>query len=206
MLAIRVNSDGSLDGGFGTGGVWYLEGATESDFSSASDCLSMPDGSLVLAGSRAGIALARLRPDGVLDTAYWNSGITRIDLDGDSEVRSIVLLDSGGLGVVASQRARCYWSWRSRVPRSGCFLCSNRSRDRVARSGLRWSRCDHCRLRPRGSGGAGRARRTDSTGRWQAGRGRSRLVLRCLARAGMVGFQLRAVVHCARARRSQRRR
>jgi uncharacterized delta-60 repeat protein len=106
MLAIRLNPDGSLDGTFGTGGLWYLQDDTAGAYNEADDCVSMPDGSLVLAGERGGATVVRLRPDGVLDTTHWNHGFSTIDTGDYASLHSIVLLDDGWLGVAGQANVR----------------------------------------------------------------------------------------------------
>ncbi|HEY7671864.1 MAG TPA: Calx-beta domain-containing protein [Gammaproteobacteria bacterium] len=107
MLAIRLNADGSLDSGFGTNGVWWLENRPLPSGTGA--CALLPGGNLVLAGFVGWAAdwfggvpdsprqpvLFRLRPDGVFDGAFGGP----FDLDTYAELHSITLLEDGYLAV-----------------------------------------------------------------------------------------------------------
>ena len=113
MLAIRLYQDGSIDTGFGINGF----GQVESDVlrsAGAEACVAMPDGTVVLAGFEllepgySVPALVRLRPDGVLDTAYWNSGVSVLDLNASASVTGIAVLSDGSLAVIGSTNSRLF--------------------------------------------------------------------------------------------------
>ena len=73
FAAVRYQADGSLDGGFGTGGkVSAVFGST---IGAARAVVATPQGQLVLAGaSMNDVALARLNADGTLDAGFGNGG------------------------------------------------------------------------------------------------------------------------------------
>jgi uncharacterized delta-60 repeat protein len=91
----RVNSDGSPDGGFGTGGAATVDrgaGAQE-----AYDVALQPDGKIVLAGrTRSDDALfARLNPDGSLDQGFGDRGGVEVDNGADDELYGVALQPDG---------------------------------------------------------------------------------------------------------------
>ena len=105
MLAVRINPDGSPDAGFGVGGIWRHEPV--SGYSSAQDCIVLPDGSLLLAGatgdsSRATPTVAHLTSDGRLDTRYWDSGFSRIDVGANAGIQSIVAVDDRSIAMAGT--------------------------------------------------------------------------------------------------------
>ncbi len=112
----RLNSDGGLDGSFGTGGlatVWFDLGWSNED--SAWMVAVQPDGKIVVAGSAASasvgdknFAVARLDPSGALDLSFGASGKTTIafDLGGlNSDIGFDVAIQSDGKIVVAGWAA-----------------------------------------------------------------------------------------------------
>ena len=84
-LMARLNSDGSLDGGFDPG-------VTGPAFSAVEDIALQSDGRIVIGGSFTGVAgssrvgLARLNPDGSLDTGFT------ADLDANQDVYGLRVL------------------------------------------------------------------------------------------------------------------
>ena len=95
-LAIRVNTDGSLDQDFGTNGVSRIQ---TSGGSGAESCVAMPDGRLVLL-VRYHPALVRLLPDGTLDAAFGLGGISSIaDDTGAAMASTVIPLTDGTLAV-----------------------------------------------------------------------------------------------------------
>jgi len=80
---LRLNSDGSLDSSFGTGGMVTIKvGATGDGLAQAIAVAVQTDGKILAAISTAGadaapaFAVARLNPDGSLDTGFGSGGIT----------------------------------------------------------------------------------------------------------------------------------
>jgi uncharacterized delta-60 repeat protein len=74
-LVLRYLADGSLDPGFGTGGV------VETDFGGEAEAYAIavqPDGKIVAAGeAEEVVALARYHPDGTLDATFGAGGLVR---------------------------------------------------------------------------------------------------------------------------------
>ncbi|HEU0114324.1 MAG TPA: hypothetical protein VFQ80_06600, partial [Thermomicrobiales bacterium] len=105
FLVTRLTSDGSLDGGFGSGGV-----ASVRTFGSATDyahALALQaNGKLVIAGettSSAGgdlLAVARLQPGGSVDTTFGRNGSGIRTLNGGLSVGYGVALQADGQIVV----------------------------------------------------------------------------------------------------------
>ncbi len=96
----RLNSDGSLDASFGTGGKATV------DFGGADVAFGLalqPDGSVILAGGTASttdaeqFAIARLTSAGVLDSSFGAGGKTRIDFGGVSVGRGVALQANGDI-------------------------------------------------------------------------------------------------------------
>lgn len=84
-LVIRVNGDGSLDNGFGSGGKELLVLSDKATQNSTLDAvLVQPDGKILIAGSAEinaatltrNALLARLTPTGALDASFGTSGRT----------------------------------------------------------------------------------------------------------------------------------
>lgn len=91
---VRFNPDGSLDSGFGSGGLamatfYYWE---QADVRAVA---IQPDGKIVVGGSAAGqFVLARFNPDGTLDGTFGSGGVARpafgyayaVSLQGDGKI------------------------------------------------------------------------------------------------------------------------
>jgi uncharacterized delta-60 repeat protein len=69
----RLNSDGSLDGSFGSGGKVVTSVGSSTPYTVSS--LLQPDGRIVLAGSISGVTLVRYNADGSLDSSFGAGGI-----------------------------------------------------------------------------------------------------------------------------------
>ncbi len=101
MQAVRVNANGTVDTTFGVAGVADI--VTGAQYGYALTCIAMPDGTTVLAGSSdTDLALARLSSIGVLDTTFGTGGQSTADLGGSDQVRAMLLLSDGKLGVTGS--------------------------------------------------------------------------------------------------------
>jgi len=95
----RYNRDGSLDTGFGTGGM------VTTDFAGAVDQahgLVVQDGRLVAAGSTfteftADFALARYNRDGTLDTSFGTGGMVTTDFAGGLDQANALVVRGGRL-------------------------------------------------------------------------------------------------------------
>ncbi len=102
----RINIDGSVDTGFGTGGKVTTDfgGANDFGWSVAIE----PDGQIVVAGqayngSDGDFALARYNSDGSLDTTFDTDGKVTTDFAGGSDYGWSVAIQAGGQIVVAGQ-------------------------------------------------------------------------------------------------------
>lgn len=117
MAVLQLRDDGSLDDSFGTGGIARIN-AGQGDSQGAYDIVRQPDGKLLVGGlleheSYTDAAIARLLPDGTLDTSFGNpvqgggrTGFSTINLGDDAfsheEARGI-LLQSDGKTVLAAR-------------------------------------------------------------------------------------------------------
>ncbi|WP_280192072.1 hypothetical protein [Delftia sp. PS-11] len=99
---IRLNTDGSLDTGFGAAGKLIV--SVGSGGAGASSVVLQPDGRIVVAGtSDNDFGLIRLNADGTLDTSFGGQGTGRLIMSVGSgrDVGSSVILQSDGKMVVA---------------------------------------------------------------------------------------------------------
>lgn len=72
---VRFNTDGSIDTGFGVGGVTQTSFGTTGQDSLFRTLLLQPDGKILAGGeSLSDFALARFNPDGSLDTSFGGDG------------------------------------------------------------------------------------------------------------------------------------
>ena len=105
FLIERLNTDGSPDSGFGTGGIVITD--INGDTDSAEDVAIQPDGKIVAAGWTSKLttvvgALARYNTDGSLDTSFDSDGIVNPLTPGAAfEVIEGVALQTDGKIVVA---------------------------------------------------------------------------------------------------------
>ncbi|NNF56640.1 MAG: T9SS type A sorting domain-containing protein, partial [Rhodothermaceae bacterium] len=107
---VRLQADGSLDSSFGAGGIATVDFTGLS--ARASALLLQPDGKIVAAGrteTGAGgddtldFAIARLNPDGTLDTAFGSGGRQTADIGGPRDTgRGLAIAPDGDLVVVGS--------------------------------------------------------------------------------------------------------
>ncbi|WP_020469749.1 tandem-95 repeat protein [Zavarzinella formosa] len=101
MLAVRFNTDGSLDNTFGTAGFVKIPFGPADP--AADSVVIQPDGNIILAGHTSssggnfGFALARLKPDGSLDTTFGTGGLVQTAPNGMQfeGIREAVLLANG---------------------------------------------------------------------------------------------------------------
>ena len=80
VLALRYNSDGSLDGTFGTGGVFTYNGPTNGNDEGFAVTLQ-PDGKIIIAGdsnsgTNADVLVLRLTKEGILDQEFGGGVFT----------------------------------------------------------------------------------------------------------------------------------
>jgi len=103
FLVIRLTENGDIDTTFGTGqtGTASIDFGSEDEYPNAIRVL--PDGKLLLAGTAYQIgstvrdgAVARLQPDGALDTSFAGVGYRRLDLlPGNELINGILMLQDG---------------------------------------------------------------------------------------------------------------
>jgi uncharacterized delta-60 repeat protein len=101
----RYDTDGSLDAGFGSGGVQRTSLGSLSDFVSAVALQS--DGKIVVAGrtirTDVDLALLRYNANGSLDMTFGIAGIAIADLGGDNFASDLVIQPDGRIVVAASK-------------------------------------------------------------------------------------------------------
>jgi len=109
FLVMRLDTDGSLDDGFGSLGVARTGVGTGEDIANA--MVLQPDGRIVLAGSavaadgRRDFALVRYLADGSLDASFGTGGIVTTPVGpGDDIARSLVRMPWGRLVAGGSAR------------------------------------------------------------------------------------------------------
>ncbi|MEX2172770.1 MAG: PKD domain-containing protein [Pirellulaceae bacterium] len=100
----RYNADGSLDAGFGSGGLVMIDfGSGTEDI--AKGVVIQPDGKLVVAGHTVDgtlvFAVARLNIDGSLDTSFGGDGLVTTDFGLGGDLGEDVALQADGKIVVA---------------------------------------------------------------------------------------------------------
>jgi uncharacterized delta-60 repeat protein len=101
----RYNPDGTLDSGFGTGGLVTTDFAATND--QAVGLIVQADGKLVAAGSTdvipggSNFALARYNPNGTLDARFGTGGKVTTDFAGDVDVANALAVQANGRLVVA---------------------------------------------------------------------------------------------------------
>jgi uncharacterized delta-60 repeat protein len=114
FVLARYRPDGSLDPGFGEGGIVHTSFGLV-DASQALDVTLAPDGKIVAAGfvKRGGdaqdtshFAVARYLPDGRLDTSFSRDGLATVDFGYGNDIAYSVATQRGGRIVVAGQGSR----------------------------------------------------------------------------------------------------
>jgi uncharacterized delta-60 repeat protein len=114
LTVARYNSDGALDSSFGSSGIVKLEFGDQGSYGSA--LALQPDGKIIVAGthyvdfssdgsSNTDFALARLNPDGTLDSTFGNGGLVTTDFDGfNDDALSVVIQPDGRIIAVGSAK------------------------------------------------------------------------------------------------------
>jgi uncharacterized delta-60 repeat protein len=111
FAAVRLNPDGSLDGGFGAGGVVRREFYLQASWANA--VAIQPDGRVVLAGARqrGGDAqdnelacVLRLLPDGRLDPSFSGDGVAVADHGYGNDSAEAVVIQRGRIVVAGRGR------------------------------------------------------------------------------------------------------
>lgn len=107
FVLARYNTDGSLDSSFDGDGKATISFA---EFDYAYDVAVQPDGKIVVSGSSdyKSFALARLNPDGSLDSGFGTGGKVTSDFDGFYGASAIALQPDGKIVAVGSTRASTY--------------------------------------------------------------------------------------------------
>ncbi len=99
----RYNVDGSLDGSFGTGGKRIFDFGLSVNSDASRSMFLQADGRIVLVGNCEGqrsFCLARLLPNGQLDTSFNQTGLVRTDVSNDFDAgQSGVALADGRIVV-----------------------------------------------------------------------------------------------------------
>jgi uncharacterized delta-60 repeat protein len=97
---VRLNSDGSPDMSFGTGGMVNV------NFANAGPVAIQPDGKILAAGETGSgdFAIARLQPGGALDTTFSSDGQQTVDFAGDTSVVDGLAVEPNGAIVLAGQK------------------------------------------------------------------------------------------------------
>jgi uncharacterized delta-60 repeat protein len=91
----RYNSDGTLDTSFGTGGMVITDLGTKTELGRAV-VIQPSDGKIVVAGTvDSDVVLVRYTPDGDVDTAFGQSGVTITDLGNDDFANGVALTADG---------------------------------------------------------------------------------------------------------------
>jgi uncharacterized delta-60 repeat protein len=135
----RLNSDGTLDGTFGSGGVVTQEIVAGAGVNDVAYAVKLQvDGKLVVAGThdadnRSGqeaFALGRFNPDGSLDTTFHGTGLVTTMVGTGSDARGVLIQPADGKIVVAGG-AIVNGAWNFAVaryvatdPRIGSFTAS----------------------------------------------------------------------------------
>jgi uncharacterized delta-60 repeat protein len=108
VLVIRLNSNGTLDPGFGAGGI--VTYGTLSNTDEAKAVVLQPDGKIIVAGyfdngSNDDVLLLRYTSSGLPDTGFGTGGVAVFgSAEGLSEEAKVVLLQPDGRIVVAGSR------------------------------------------------------------------------------------------------------
>ena len=96
LFVVRYNPDGSLDATFGDGGKVLIDAGN----STANAVALQDDGKIVLVGSSGSnglgnVVVARLLPDGSLDTSFDTDGIQSVFLGGNSAAFAVAIAAEG---------------------------------------------------------------------------------------------------------------
>lgn len=104
VALLRYETNGSLDGGFGTGGTVMTDLGTRDD--RAFGLVVQPDGKLVVAGQTFGfdlldVALVRYRANGTVDAGFGNAGTAVLAVSGGHDAARAIARQGDGKLVVA---------------------------------------------------------------------------------------------------------
>ncbi len=116
FTAVRLNSNGTIDTSFGTGGHTVVDFGGDDHIEAAA---LQPDGRIILAGSTTAgtgghnFAAARLNGDGSLDTSFGVGGMTSVDIGGDDGAAAVLLQPNGKVILAGDTSAAAAGIWRS---------------------------------------------------------------------------------------------
>lgn len=101
MMVARYNSDGSLDGGFGSGGIVTTAFGGHAD---ATSIALQPDGKIVIAGRtdvlrRSEFAVLRYNPDGSPDDSFGGGGLVITPIRVFAEINDLAIQSDGKIVV-----------------------------------------------------------------------------------------------------------
>lgn len=96
---VKLNSDGSFDPSFGTGGQGFVKIDYDNRNNLARDMAVQPDGKIVLVGADGfptnDFLIQRLKPDGAFDTGFGNQGSVTLDFGGrDQPFSALITADN----------------------------------------------------------------------------------------------------------------
>jgi uncharacterized delta-60 repeat protein len=108
VALVRYHSNGTLDGGFGTGGKVMTDLGTRDD--RAFGLVVQPDGTLVVAGQTFGfdlldVALVRYQSNGTVDAAFGSAGTAVLAVGGGHDAARAIARQGDGKLVVAGYAA-----------------------------------------------------------------------------------------------------
>jgi uncharacterized delta-60 repeat protein len=108
FAVLRYNTNGSLDGSFGSGGEVFDNFGGSFSLEDVRGLALQADGKIVAAGSvkdsvtdREALALARYDPNGSLDKTFNGTGRTTLNLNGANDAAAAVTIQANGKIVVA---------------------------------------------------------------------------------------------------------
>jgi uncharacterized delta-60 repeat protein len=94
----RFKPNGALDNAFGTAGK--VETIVGAGFVRARAAALQPDGKIIVVGGHGGdFIVVRYQPNGALDTSFGVNGIKEIDVAGNDEAYSVVVLKDGKIAI-----------------------------------------------------------------------------------------------------------
>ena len=121
VLLIKLNSDGSFDNTFGTGGISQTALGTAASI--AEDVIIDTDGKILIAGQsdnsdfRHAPTIARFNSDGSLDLTFATDGFTQLPVVSSDNEYSSICLQSDGKIVVSGHYASSSWVYVTLIAR-----------------------------------------------------------------------------------------
>jgi uncharacterized delta-60 repeat protein len=102
IVVVRYLADGTLDAGFGTGGIVTTDLGT---YEYASDLVIQPDGKVVVVGGDAGqrIVVLRYLADGTPDASFGGDGSVILAIGTSADARGVALQPDGRIVIVGSE-------------------------------------------------------------------------------------------------------